>query len=285
MPKFTTPGPISVRIDLGVVGDVHIKAGDRTDTIVEVRPRDASRGADIKAADLVRVDYADERLRIEASRQWRQFVFMSNGGAVDITIELPTGSQLDGDLAMGRIEAEGLLGACRLKTAMGNARIDQVGSLDLSTSYGDVTVKHVDGDAEVSTSSGKVRIGTIDGTATIKNSNGNTTLGSVTGPLRVKAANGNISVDHVGASVNATTANGNIRIGDAVRGSVDIETAAGELEVRIHEGTAAWLDVSSRFGSVRNSLQAADGPEEPDATVEVRGRTSYGDIIIGRASA
>jgi len=30
-----------------------------------------------------------------------------------------------------------------------------------------------------------------------------------------------------------------------------LETAAGELEVGIREGTAAWLDVSSKYGRVR----------------------------------
>ena len=39
-----------------------------------------------------------------------------------------------------------------------------------------------------------------------------------------------------------------------------LETALGELEVGIREGTAAWLDVSASFGSVRNALDAADAP-------------------------
>jgi hypothetical protein len=34
---------------------------------------------------------------------------------------------------------------------------------------------------------------------------------------------------------------------------------------------------------VRNQLENATRPEETDETVEVRGRTSYGDIIIRRS--
>jgi hypothetical protein len=40
--------------------------------------------------------------------------------------------------------------------------------------------------------------------------------------------------------------------------------------------------VSTQFGRVHNHLDAADGPEPADETVEVRARTSYGDIVIRR---
>jgi hypothetical protein len=63
-----------------------------------------------------------------------------------------------------------------------------------------------------------------------------------------------------------------------------LETAAGELEVGVREGTAAWLDVSAHHGRVRTSLDEASTPDEGEATVEVRARTSYGDIVIHRAN-
>jgi len=82
----------------------------------------------------------------------------------------------------------------------------------------------------------------------------------------------------------AKTANGNIRIGEVVNGAIVLETAAGELEIGIREGTAAWLDVSSQYGRVRNLLDETDSPEQSEATVEIRARTSYGDIKIHRAN-
>jgi hypothetical protein len=66
------------------------------------------------------------------------------------------------------------------------------------------------------------------------------------------------------------------------RGSVVLETGFGELEVGISEGTAAWLDVSSLYGTVRSELDASDGPETSDETVKVRARTGYGDVVIRR---
>ena len=63
-----------------------------------------------------------------------------------------------------------------------------------------------------------------------------------------------------------------------------VQTAAGDLEVGVHDGVAAWLDLHSRFGSVRNELDATDGPERDHGTVEVRAHTPTGDIVVRRAA-
>jgi hypothetical protein len=43
------------------------------------------------------------------------------------------------------------------------------------------------------------------------------------------------------------------------------------------------LAITPGFGHVRNLLDNATRPDEADETVEVRGRTSYGDITIHRS--
>ena len=288
MPAFATPEPISVTIELSA-GDVRIIASDRTDTVIEVRPRDDSRASDIKAAEQTQVEYSSGRLLVK-SRQ-RNFIYEGarsvigpgRGSPVDVTIELPAGSHLQGDSGMGEFGCEGRLGECQLKTGLGNIRLDHASALHLKTGMGDIAVDRASGDADVTTGSGEVRIGHIEGAAVIKNSNGDTVVGEVTGDLRVKSANGRISVDRAHASVMAKTANGRIRIGEVVNGAIVLETAAGELEVGIREGTAAWLDVSAHHGRVRNSLDEASSPEQSEATVEIRARTSYGNILIHRA--
>ena len=290
MPFFSTPEPIYVTIEL-IAGDARIIASDRTDTVIEVRPRDDSKASDIRAAEQTQVEYSSGRLLVK-SRQ-RNFIYEGarsvigpgrGSPVVDVTIELPTGSHLQGDTGMGDFGCEGHLGECRLKTGMGNIRLDHASALHLKTGMGDIAVDRASGEADVTTGSGEVRIGHIGGAAVIKNSNGDTAVGEVTGDLRVKSANGRISVDRAHASVIAKTANGNIRIGEVVSGEIVLETAAGELEVGIREGTAAWLDVTAHYGRVRNSLDEADSPEQSEATAEVRARTSYGNILIHRAN-
>lgn len=279
MPVFATPEPISVTIEQGM-GDARIIASDRSDTVVELRPRDDSKASDIRAAEQTRVEYSSGRLLVKTPKQ-RAF---GRGSAVDVTVELPAGSNVHGDTGMGDFGCEGRLGECRLKTGMGNIALEHTSALHLKTGMGNIAVDHGVGDADITTGSGEVRIGEIEGAAVIKNSNGDTTVGEVTGDLRVKAANGRITIDRAHASVIAKTANGNIRIGEVIRGAIVLATAAGELEVGICEGTTAWLDVSSQYGRVRSSLDETGSPEPVEATVEVRARTSYGDITIQRSN-
>ena len=47
-------------------------------------------------------------------------------------------------------------------------------------------------------------------------------------------------------------------------------TANGDLDIGIAEGTAAWLEVHTAFGQMRNLLDATGRPAETDETVEVR---------------
>lgn len=283
MTTFETPSPISVTIE--IVGDARITASDRTDTVVEVRPRNPARSGDVKAAEQTVVEYRDGRLEVRTPKHWTRYTPFGGGDSVAVTVEVPTGSTVEARTDLGHLHTEGELGPCRLKTAMGNIRVDHAGALHASTAFGDVVVDRVVGEADVTTGSGDVRIGALLGGAVVKNSNGDTTVDEVAGDLRVKAANGDVVIGRAHRSVTAKTANGDVRVRDVSQGSIVVETAAGELAVGIHEGTAAWLDVSTSFGTVHNTLGAADGPASSDRTVEVRARTSFGDIVIGRAAA
>jgi hypothetical protein len=280
MPKFESPDPISITID--ILGNTDITASDRTDTVITVGPMNPSKSSDVKAAEQTVVDYSDGWLYVKSPRSWGPF---SGSQTVVVTLEVPTGSALDGTSPMGDFHVEGELGTTKVKTSMGNVRLDLTGELRAKTSFGNVTVDRVAGNADVTTSSGDIRLGEIEGTAVVKNSNGSTDLDWVAGDVRAKSSNGNVLIGHAGAGVTARTANGDVRVAEAGRGEVVVETAAGELEVGIVPGVPAWLDVSTRFGSVRNSLDSADGPDQSEGTIKVRARSSIGDIVIHRASA
>lgn len=281
MPTFDTPEPISVTIAV-IVGDVRVIASDRSDTAVVVSPSDGSNESDVKAAEQTRVEYSHGRLLIKAPKHWKHYTPFGGGESIDVTIELPAGSHVHGEASAADFRCDGRLGECRFTTATGNIRLDHTGPLHLNAGVGSITIGRAVGRAEV-TGAGDVRIRAIDGPAVIKNLNGDTWVGEVTGDLRCKAANGNITVDRVHAAISAKTANGDVRFGDVARGSVVLETAFGELEVGIRKGTSALLDVRSKFGNVLNSLTASEGPEPSDQAVDVRARTSFGDIVIRRS--
>jgi len=279
MPTYETPQPITATVELAM-GDVRIIAGDRDATLVEVQPSDASNEEDVKVAELTRVEYASEQLLVKAPklRSW----LSKRGGSIDVTIELPAGSHVHGTMGLGDFHCDGELGDCRIKTGLGRIRLDRADKLNLRSATGDITVERATGRAEVTAGSGDVRLGELGAAAVIKNSNGDTWVGVAGGDLRLNTANGSIAVDLAQANVGAKSANGDVRLGEVVRGSVVLETKIGDLEVGIREGTAAWLDVNSRFGHVHNALDAAEAPAKSDETVEVRARTSVGEVVIRR---
>ena len=281
MPNFETPEPISVRLELGV-GTVRITASDRTDTTVDVRPSDESDEADVQAAQRVRVDYANGVLQVTGPKA-RAFDFSRKYRSVDVSIDLPSGSQVSGEVQVGDLSGTGRLGECRFKTSTGNVRLERTGPLRVDTGAGHVTADGVTGAVEIHTGSGKVRIGEVEGSMVVKNSNGDTEIDAVTGDVRVRSANGGISVERAGAGVEAKTSNGSIRLGEVARGSVELGTAMGDLEIGIAEGTAARLDVNTKFGQVHNLLDNVARPEQSDQTVEVRAHTSFGGITIRRS--
>lgn len=282
MPVFETPQPISATIELGV-GHVVIAASQRTDTLVDVRPSDPSDASDVLVAEETRVEYADGQLRVIAPRI-RAMDFSRKRRSIEVSIELPTGSRVDAATQLGDVRTTGLLGDCRVKTGAGDVLLGDTGPLRVDTGMGEIAVRNIAGDAEIKTGSGRVRVDAVQGAITVKNSNGDTTVGSATGEARLRSANGEITVGQASSGVDAKTSNGAIRVGEAVRGSVVLKTAAGGLDIGVAEGTAAWLDLHTSFGRLRNTLSEA-GPEPgaADQTAEIHARTSFGDITVRRA--
>jgi hypothetical protein len=67
-------------------------------------------------------------------------------------------------------------------------------------------------------------------------------------------------------------------------GQAKLMNGSGNIEVGISDGTAAYIDVNSERGAVRNSVALPESTNAPDAKVTVHARTRHGDIIIQRAS-
>ncbi|WP_031161131.1 DUF4097 family beta strand repeat-containing protein [Streptosporangium roseum] len=280
MPTFDTPEPIFAVIDLAAA-DVRIHAGDRADTVVEIRPKDASDDADVQSAAQTQVDYSQGRLLVKAPKSTiRSWLWW--GGSIEVRIELPADSRVEAKTA-GDFHCGGRLGESRFDTADGDIWLDQTGKLQLNTADGDITVIRSAGHTDVTTANGEIRIREIDGTAVVKTANGAITLGEVAGDLRLRTAYGDITVDRALAGVDAKTATGDIRVGEVVRGPVVLETSSGAIEAGIRAGSAAYLDVKTEYGNVHIALDPCDGPGQDDESVEVRARTSNGDIVIRRS--
>ncbi|MEV0558626.1 DUF4097 family beta strand repeat-containing protein [Streptomyces sp. NPDC050597] len=278
MPSFDTLEPISVTAYV-YAGSIRFTAGDRLDTVVEVKPRDPKKDLDVRTADQTEVSYAGGTLTVSTPKA----NLLGRGGTVDVSVELPTGSNINVTGGGTSVIGEGRLGEVRAATSAGDVRLDTTGPLQLKAPHGSTTVDRVEGLAEITSSTGNVRVGLVDGPAVLKHSHGTLTVGAVTGELRVNGANGAIDIARAEASVVGTTTNGVLRIAEVARGNVQLETSNGSIEIGIREGTAAWLDVKTNRGQVRNTLATSEAPEQTEETVKVRVRTNWGNIDIFRA--
>ncbi|WP_433334377.1 DUF4097 family beta strand repeat-containing protein [Spirillospora sp. CA-294931] len=285
MPAFDTPEPITADIDI-FIGQVRVHAGDRADTVVEVHPSDPSNEAGVQAAERTTVEYSAGRLLVQCPKPKGLGYLRSWRGSVEVTVELPAGSDVRAGGAAGGMAdfiATGTLGQTVLRGLNGDVRLEEAAALEVKTSIGEISVDRVSGPAEVTNSTGAIRLGAVEGPGTVKNSTGAITLGEATGELQVKTATGEVTIDRALGDLTVKSAHGRIRVGAAISGALRLEGGHGKVEVGIAEGTAAWLDLHSKNGVVRNTLTAADGPDKTDTVIEVHAHTNYGDIDIHRS--
>ncbi|GAA4360753.1 DUF4097 family beta strand repeat-containing protein [Actinomadura verrucosospora] len=191
MQKFDTPAPITAVLDVPA-GRVQLIAADRTDTAVEVRPADASKGRDVKAAEQTAVEYADGVLRIAVPVNNR----LGSSGAVEVTVQLPTGSRVEGKAAAAELRTVGRFGDVAFEGAYRSIKLDEAASLRLTATDGDVEVGRLGGPAEISTQRGDIRVTEAAG--------GKVVLRTMSGDISVGAAAG------VSASLDAGTSQGRI---------------------------------------------------------------------------
>ncbi|MFD3975909.1 DUF4097 domain-containing protein [Streptomyces cyaneofuscatus] len=277
--SFETPGPITAQLEVGY-GTVLVRAGERTETRVLVRPGNTASDRDVQSAAQTRVDLTGGRLTVRGPRGRNPF---SKIGPIVVEVELPAGSEVHASSAFGDVHCEGPLGDVHLRSALGNVSVERAGTAELRTATGTIRAHHLEGDAEVH-GAGRVVIDHVGGDLTVKNVNGETEIGEVLGETRVKSSNGSVTMGTAHAGVDVQSALGAIRIARLTRGVIDLGTATGEIELGIPETTAAWLDIHAEAGLVRNELPAADAPSDKPNRAEVHARTSVGNITVTRAA-
>lgn len=218
MQKFDTPAPISAVLDIPA-GRVRFIAADRADTAVEVLPADASKGRDVKVAEQTTVEYGDGVLRIEASAKNQ---VLGPSGSIEVTVQLPAGSQVEAKAASAEFRAVGRFGDVAFEGAHGAIKLDEAASVRLTTVAGDVSVGRLNGPAEISTGKGDIRIAeAVRGTVVLRTQAGDVSVGAAHG---------------VSASLDAGTTYG--RIHNALKNE-------GAADLNIH-ATTAYGDIVAR---------------------------------------
>jgi hypothetical protein len=280
MPTYNTPTPIDLAINLPV-GAIEVFAGDRADTVVTVSPTNPAKAVDRRGAEETKVDFDGQRVTITGPRP--RISWIGPTESVDVKVELPTGSRLTAEIAVGNLRAVGRLGATRIKSSTGDVDVDTTGDLWLRCAHGNATAGTVEGGIEITTDYGQIRIGTVTGDAILKASHGTILIGESGGDLDARLSYGDLEITRALASVSAKTAYGSIQLREVSSGSIQVESGYGQVTIGVRPSVLAWLDLSSKGGHVRNQLAADRAPDTSEQTVAVRARTQYSDITTPRA--
>ncbi len=166
MTTFQTPEPIAVTVEV-LSGDVTVIATDRSDTVVQVRPADAAKKADVRAAEQTVVDFADGTLTVKTSKDWRTHTPFGGNPTIEVTIEVPAGSRLTGSTGVGRLLGAGDLGPCDLQVSLGDIVVERPrGSVTAKVAKGDIRIgEAARGELRLETSMGELEIGIRAGSA------------------------------------------------------------------------------------------------------------------------
>ena len=178
MSTFTTPEPISAVLDIPA-GSITFVAADQAETAVEVRPANAAKSRDVKAAEATKVEYADGVLRVEVVAKNQYF---GPSGAVAVTVQLPAGSRAEVKTASVELRATGQLGDVVVEGAQGLIDLQDVASARIASSASDVSIGRLNGPAEIRTSKGDIRIAeAVRGTVVLRTQDGDITVVAATG--------------------------------------------------------------------------------------------------------
>ncbi|MBV1936690.1 DUF4097 family beta strand repeat-containing protein [Streptomyces sp. BV286] len=218
MQKFATTAPVSAVLDIPA-GRIRFIAADRADTTVEVRPADASKGRDVKAAEQITVEYGDGVLRIGTLPPKNRM--LGHPGSVEVTVQLPTGSRVEAKAAGADFRGVGRLGDVAFEGAEGTVKLDEAASARLALLAGDVSVGRLGGSGEVSVQKGDIRIAeAVRGKVVLRTEAGGISVGAARGTSasldagtaygRVHNALMNTEGAAAGLSIHATTAYGDI---------------------------------------------------------------------------
>lgn len=278
MPTFTTPTPIDLAITLAS-GSIEVVASERTTTVVTVSPTNPTKAIDTRAAEETTVELDGTRLTVRGPRP--RFSIVGPTESIEVKVEVPAGSRLTAETSFGFVRTLGALGATRLKGS--NVRLETVADLWVRALHGNVEVGTIDGSAEITADHGQIRIGTVVGDATLKASHGTVVIGEAGGDVDARLSYGDLEITRALASVTAKTAYGTVQVGEVSTGSIQLESGYGQITVGVRAGVAAWLDLESKNGRVRNGLETSQTPEQSEQTVAVRARTQYGEIEIQRS--
>jgi DUF4097 and DUF4098 domain-containing protein YvlB len=219
---------------------------------------------------------AGHEVRVEVRRRGGFFISFGHGPDLRLRVTCPAGADLVTRTKSADLRGRGRLGSAEVKTASGDISLDTVA--------GDVRVKTASGDFALSEAHGTTHVQTASGDVAVQQARGNVTVQAVSGDVWIKDAR---------QSAHVNTVSGDQRIDAVMEGVVETHAVSGDVMVGVRRGSRVYVDANTISGSTSSELDLSDAPvEDSDDSgsddgpmVEIRAKSVSGDIAISRAAA
>ncbi|WP_435193530.1 DUF4097 family beta strand repeat-containing protein [Streptomyces sp. NRRL F-5630] len=173
--------PPALALTVGLpAGHLQVIATDRADAAVRIRPADADRSRDVKAAEAFVVTRGDGTLRVAPTASRHRLV--GTTGAVEITVHVPSGSHLEVKAASAGLRAVGRLGEVTVEGQRTDVKLDETAAARIIVQDGDLTIGRLGGPAELRSHRGTIRVTeAVRGEVTLRTDSGDIEVGAAPG--------------------------------------------------------------------------------------------------------
>ncbi|MEJ2867904.1 DUF4097 family beta strand repeat-containing protein [Actinomycetospora sp. OC33-EN08] len=161
------------------------------------------------------------------------------------------------------------------------------GTVEVATT-GSVSLDRTAERSRIRCGAGDVTVGRVEGPLRVKGGAGDVFLDGVTAGVEVVTGSGSVTAGRVAADLAVRCGSGNVTVRDASAGDLDLSTGAGTIQVGVHAGVDASVDLRSAAGRSTSDLPVSATRSEHDrssGTVRIRGRAAAGDTRVVRAGA
>ncbi|MFI5622371.1 DUF4097 family beta strand repeat-containing protein [Nocardioides sp. NPDC051685] len=245
---FMSTAPAKLLVEFGK-GNLEVQATETDETVVEIDGDDTESLVVEQRGDTINI-IDPHKGPFSRSRRY------------EISVTVPSRSQLRARTGTADIATQGVLRAAWLQTGSGDVRIDRVTEeFQVESGSGDVEADVLDGRASIKSGSGDIRIGTVH-------------------DLNTKTGSGSVEIDEVEGDVSHSTGSGDFAIHSVSAGRISVKGASSDVRIGIPNGTPVWTDVNTVSGRCTSTVESAGAPAAGEPYVELRSTTVSGDVTL-----
>jgi Putative adhesin len=274
--NFDTPG--SVRLDLELpFGRIEVDT-DESATTTQVDLEGSGDVQDLIDTAVVesRARGAGHEVRVEVRRRSGFFISFGHGPDLRLRVTCPAGADLVARTKSADVRGRGRLGSAEVKTASG-----------------DISLDTVTGDVRVKTASGDFALTEAHGTTHVQTASGDVALQQLRDDVTVQAVSGDVWIKDARQSAHVNTVSGDQRLDAVMAGAVEAHAVSGDILIGVRRGSRVFVDANTISGSTSSELDLSDAPaddtedsgSDDGPLIEIRAKTVSGDIAIARAAA